>query len=498
MILDWREVEEGSTLDCDLCVIGGGAVGITLAHELAGTDLSVCLLESGGLELDSETQELYDGVRAGMAYPPLHQTRLRFLGGTTNHWAGQSRPLDPYDFASRGWVPESGWPMGYTVLTRYLGRAQELCGLGPLPFEWGHWGGVEELPDFPMDPQHFRPVVFRYPAPVLRFGRAYRHALERARNIRCFLHANVLELECDEGETAVQRVRATSLDGHRAWVRPRATVLAAGAIENVRLLLVSGASGAGLGNRKDMVGRYFMEHAFYDHGKAVLDPSQGLDFFLDPWTETDAWRIRTDFQLTPEWQERMGVLNHSVHLRIRERESHVPGPEILGRAWNRLEDVMAGVLPGDGEPFDIRIRLEHAPNRESRVTLADRKNALGQPHARLRLAFGELEGRTVRTVLERLALEMGRAELGRVHLSFDPQDRSWTDELGWQSHHCGGTRMGNDPTDSVVDPSLRVHEVSNLYVCGSSVFPTSGHTNPTLNLVALAVRLADHLEETLA
>ena len=132
MFIDARQVEEGSELRAELCIIGAGAAGLALARELRGSARSICLLESGGLEADSETHELQRGTRSGEAYPPLEETRSRFFGGSTNCWAGYCRPLDAIDFEPRDWVPNSGWPFPRAELDPYYVRANRLLGLGEL------------------------------------------------------------------------------------------------------------------------------------------------------------------------------------------------------------------------------------------------------------------------------------------------------------------------------------------------------------------------------
>ena len=127
MFVDARTIPAGATLETDICIIGAGAAGIALAQEFAGLDMRVSILESGGREFDAETQQLGTGRNIGTPYFPLDAARLRYFGGTTNHWGGLCRPSNAIDFESRSWVPDSGWPLTKAELQPYYERAQVSC-----------------------------------------------------------------------------------------------------------------------------------------------------------------------------------------------------------------------------------------------------------------------------------------------------------------------------------------------------------------------------------
>ncbi|HEU4616718.1 MAG TPA: FAD-dependent oxidoreductase, partial [Gammaproteobacteria bacterium] len=268
MIIDARGVAEGTRLDADVCIIGAGAAGITLARELAGGPLDVCLLESGGLTPDARTQALYEGKNVGWPYYSLDALRLRFFGGTTNHWGGVCRPLDDIDFAARSWVPSSGWPFGKAELDPYYRRAHEVCQLGPYDYDVA---AIEDASRqrFHLDAARLETTMCQY-SPPTRFGQVYREALERAPNVRTYLYANAVDLVPVESGRALSHVQAATLEGARFTVHARRFVLATGAIENARLLLASNGNRAGgLGNDHDLVGRFFMEHLSFPAGLLV-------------------------------------------------------------------------------------------------------------------------------------------------------------------------------------------------------------------------------------
>lgn len=477
MIIDLNSLDDGAVIEADIGIIGAGAAGITLADQMLGDTVRIALVESGGLDYEPETQALYEGEISGLDYFPLDVARLRFLGGTTNHWGGQSVPLDPADFAVRDWVPDSGWPVTYEEYARYLPRAEQYCRLSVEEAGEQLWTLERSMPDFPLEETDFRPVLLRFPAPTFSFGSLYRRTLERAGNVACYLHANAVGFETDPGRRRLETVRLASLEGRRATLRARRYVLAAGGIENCRLLLA-----AGLGNDHDVVGRYVMEHPNLDTGLVVLD---GAPYFRRASRRIGTQKVRLDAALTPEAQAEAGILNHSVFL--------IPLPEPrrgrVARIWDRLADRVTGPDPRE---YALRVRLEHAPIPESRITLTDATDALGMPRVDLHYQFGPLEEHTIAHVCDAFARALGVADAGRMQVDFDPA--GWHDRMDWQYHHCGGTRMHDDPRKGVVDASCRIHGMDNLYVAGSSIFPTAGHANPTLNLLAFTIRLSDHLK----
>jgi len=261
--------------------------------------------------------------------------------------------------------------------------------------------------------------------------------------------------------------------------------LATGGLENSRLLLTSGPDGdlpggwPDLGNENDVVGRYFMEHPNFDTGEVDIG---GAAYLQEPNREFSLQRVRMDSQLLPGIQERENILNHSVFL-VGRRQSG----GWISRWWNRI-------FGSDASAYALRVRLEQAPDPDNRITLTGETDALGVRRLKLSLNVGALETRTVDIVSRYFARAVGLADIGRMRLDFDPSGTGWAAEAGWQYHHYGGTRMHDNPQLGVVDADCRVHGVENLFIAGSSVFPTGGHANPTLNLVALAIRLGDHIK----
>jgi choline dehydrogenase-like flavoprotein len=529
VIEEGRRLAAGTTLVSEVCVIGGGPAGLTLAAELAGAGIDVLLLESGGRAPERRARSLARGSVSGEPYYPLHKVRVRMLGGTSGHWLPEdthwpggggmrARPLDESDFERREHVPWSGWPFGLDTLAPYYGRASSYCGLPGSGFGLAEWA----------EAGRHRPIEFS-PAAVVRtvpflFGRrdAFVRLGERlaaAPGPRLVLHTTATDLRLAEGSDAVREARCLTVDGAPLVARAKVFVLAGGAIENPRLLLASrGQRAAGLGNGHDLVGRFFMEHPAVQSGVLEL-PSDGDLGFYRPH-RTPSGRLLGALVLSPEVRAREGLLNACFFL-------FPVAPALYSPAGRSLQAIRFGVVarrrpaamgrnvmqvmrdpvnaaralmwalacwPETGH-YQLHANLEQAPDAESRVVLSGRRDRLGQPAADLRLAWTGKEARTLRRSQELIDGALRGAGLGRLTGLYGDE---WPPpDFLPTNHHLGTTRMNADAARGVVDPDCRVHDVANLYVAGGSVFPTGGYANPTYTMVALAIRLADHLRHVL-
>ena len=485
MLLDAEDVEPGSARECDVCVAGAGPAGITVARELARRGLSVCLLEAGGLDFEESSQSHYEGVTE----PPLPSdylmlSRLRYLGGTTNHWQGFCRPLEPWDFETRSWLPHSGWPITRQDLDPYYLRAAAVLEIPdrlPDDRELGSAGSSLFLGCF-----HRRP---------LRFGPRYGEELAADRRTELVLHASAIHLGLAPSGRTIEYLEVATPRGRRWRVRARHFVLALGAIENARLLLLSDdVAPRGVGNDRDLVGRFFSDHFIYR--KVARLGSRDAAGLLH---ELPAGADHQTCFVTRAGQENHGIGGCAIGLGLLPEEASPEAglAELRAPALDRvLEDLGAPRLevPVRSPALWVRdfdVRPEIIPDPESRVTLDGEVDAHGTRRVRVRLQQGDLDRRTAARSLELFATALGRLGLGRVWI--DPH--ALEERILPGSHHSGSTRMHDDPSRGVVDRHCRVHGVANLYLTGGSVFPTAGAVNPTFTIVALALRLCDHLAD---
>ena len=517
MLTDFKQIEPNTELNADICVVGGGAAGISIARELIDEDCSVLLLESGGKSFDPEIQRLYEGVNSRDDFA-LDSSRLRYFGGSTNHWGGWCAPFDEIDFVKRDWVPNSGWPITYDVLAPYYRRAQQVCGLGDYRYDVAEWPS-QNLAALRLDPEKLEHKMWQISPPTI-FGRVYEKELTMATNLKVILNATVTQVVTDANGSTVTAVSLADLHGRRATVRAAFFVIACGGIESPRLLLASNhVHSAGIGNKHDLVGRFFMEHPHPDAGGILLTGDAEL---LRAYSvrEVEGERIVTGFGPSPAAQQRLRILNSSIVLSGPLRHGPSEGwdsltklsrsrqsgewPEGMGshvaKVLRDLDDVLAEsyrrATEGAIKGFQLVGRTELVPNRENRLTLAYERDALDVNRIRLDWKVGSLDRSTVATTMKLLAEELGRLNVARVRVNelLFKDDSSWSENLSWFGHHMGTTRMDANPKRGVVDTDCRVHGVSNLFIASGSVFPTCSFANPTLTIVAIALRLADHLK----
>lgn len=500
-------VPAGTVVVADLCIIGAGAAGIAIARALRGRGLDIVVLESGGFAADAATTALSEGAIVGeqlrfLEFPlDLTNTRLRFFGGTTNHWMGWSRPLDASDFLARSHVPDSGWPFGRDVLDPYLKEAQELIELSSLGFEpadWAPFGAAAPV----LATELVETTMFQY-SPPTRFAETYRADLADAGDVRVLLHANAIELDSTPAGDHVTGVEVATLDGIRWRVEARAYVLAVGAIEGARLLLASNrVVPDGLGNAAGLVGRYYMDHPHLFVGRAVMAASPDeLDLYRRrPYRVPTAAGDRDIealgvFRLTGAAQAAHGTTSILAIPEVKSVEDAVAsGPQ--GGHFATTEQIGEAVGAMGGAPIrsviDFFTMSEQFPNPESRVRLGEERDELGVRRVELDWRVTDRDRRTVQVGLEVIGAELGRLGLGRM-LVEEEGEGPMVAPVSTGPHHMGTLRMAADPARGVVDPDSRVHGIDDLFVAGSAVYPTGGAANPTLTLLALGLRLADHL-----
>ena len=575
-VLDLDTLPTGQTLHADLVIVGGGPAGLTIAREFFGTTTQVIVIESGGREETAEHAAMNRVEFAG-TYSDLqierrvaghgslapswsheaqpYGVRARVLGGASQLWAGKSATYDGMDFARRGWVPHSGWPIDREALDPYYERAATVLNLGPNIYDERLWEVIGSPPPEPaFGPELTRAFFWQFARSrtdafdAMRFGSDF--LSHQANNVRLLLHATATGIETDSEGTHVEAVRVASLGGAAARVIAPRFVLAASGIENARLMLASNADRPeGIGNAHDVVGRYLLDH-----------PATQVAHFDRP--AANAIVRRFGFQgvehrgrvhmymhglaLAPELQEQEGLLNAALFM----LEEHAPDDPLLAlkRLLRRdhsnfagdLMTILKSPLPvakglgikafqSDRVPEKIKTALinwvvrwvpdfavretlhrgvqykllgvrvegitEQLPDPANRVTLSEKRDPLGVPLARIHWAVDDIARRSLARLGELMAAECARTGLPV------PELPAWITERRLQdapvidmAHTLGTTRMADDPREGVVDSDCRVHGIDNLFIAGGSVIPTSGHANPTLTILALAIRLADHLK----
>ena len=491
--IDARNVPEGTILQPDLAIVGGGPAGISIALALANTPLRVVLLESGGMSFDARTQALYDGAEIGAPYLTLQASRLRCLGGGTNIWGGWCRPMDNIDFEERSWMPYSGWPFGRAALEPYYARAQTLCEAGPWLYEKAEKWSPEQAPTIPLGSggvanRWFQFSKMRNSELPTHFGERYAEDLKRVPRLSTYLHANVTRLGLAAGGTNINELDVATLSGRHFKVKPKCTVLAMGAVEIARLMLASNdVMAAGVGNAHDLVGRYFADHPIpRDIATLVLFDGKLAPFYLNNQLIRGAI-MRAGLFPSEKYRRAKGVMDSSITI---ESETKL---DDLGKAALAATAGALGVDASNAVAFSLGGGCEVTPDPERRFTLDAGRDALGLPKLKLHMRLSDSDLGHFRETLKELGRQLLVSRVGMLRLN-RKERREWLDGIDWGNHHMGTTRMHVDPRKGVVDSNLQVHGISNLFVVGSAVYPTYGAVNPTMSLLALALRLADHLK----
>jgi choline dehydrogenase-like flavoprotein len=550
MMLDASELPAGKTLTADLCIVGAGAAGITLALQLIDSGLEVLVLESGGLEPEPATQALYSGsVEEARLHSPPDRYRQRRFGGTSTIWGGRCMPFDPIDFEPREFMPHSGWPLGREELLPFYRRANRLAEAGEFEYQAGPALGASCRPMIRnFDSPHFTSdTLERFSCPT-DFGARYGHKLTAAANVTVVLHANVVRIQLAREGGQVESLDVRTLGGKSFTARARQFVIASGGLENARLLLASrDVHSSGIGNSNDLVGRFYMCHLAGTIGAITINkPLQ--DVYHGYEVDADGIYCRQRLALREEVQREQGIGNfiarlhhpritdpahrnsilsllylakpiipyeYSVRLHggaksdfatwLQHMRNVATAPfDAFRFATHMVRDRFLAerkfpsiIMRSRANLFSLDFHAEQQPNPLSRVTLSEQLDPFGMPRIHLDWRYTAIDVDTVKRSLALLAADLSQSGVGRFEYDPDSVEEEVTRYGAYGGHHIGTVRMGRGPRDSVVDSNGRVHGVHNLYVAGSAIFPTSSQANPTLTVIAMALRLAEHLASEL-
>jgi choline dehydrogenase-like flavoprotein len=494
---DGRQVGERSF---DACVVGSGPAGITVARKLAAAGYSVALMEGGGLEIDARSQDLYVGESIGREYWPLDAPRLRFFGGTSNHWGGRSRPLEPHNFSHFSFAPLSGWPIAKADLDPFAPETDEILDIP----------SAEPDPKDPLLDPAMQAIRYRR-SPPTRFGEKYHDELAASDRITLVVNANLVDLELTPDLRTVSAAIFKSYQpGDPGFaVRARCFVLCLGGMENPRFLLNANRQiPAGIGNENDLVGRFFSEHYAYSVGHVLFEDEIPPSRVYQPTPEMMEEHRILDFELLLSTQRRS--LSRSLARSVVCSNDFIArlSVQVLGRTIDcdaaDFGDYLAS-LEADQSRGTLGLISEQSLNPDSRVLLGEERDMFGHRRIVLDWRYSDLDLWTMRTAMMVTAQRFAESGTGRVQLrdwlldeTLEPPQFG-TPDAGEVAicHHMCTTRMSADPRQGVVDANCRLHSVDNLYLGGSSVFATGGHANPTYTIVELALRLGDHLSGVL-
>jgi choline dehydrogenase-like flavoprotein len=462
VIFDALDPTVALSRSADVVIVGTGPAALTIAS-LLGPMTDVLLVEAGSLHASPVAMDSLTGRTSGLPYP-LAETRTRQFGGATSIWAGYCALFDNLDFENRPGVRELGWPIDAGELTCHYASAAELLNLDGAGFD----ADLFRTPgiDNPVrcDPERFQASVWRFGSPKADFALSHLPAIGTSRSVHVLLSTCVIDIEVSRSGASVTQLKVRSAIGKTGTIKGRCFILAAGGIETARLLLASRSRyREGVANGSGMVGRGFMEHPHLTVEGIEMRDDLDLAEWTNPSQDDSGALFSRLLGMSERSQRSEHLLNARAHL--------FRTPAMTAEASPRL-----GIF------------FEQSPEPHSRVTLDDNLDQFGMPRVNLHWTIAQADRRSHEAVTAAMAEELVRIGCARATGPFAPSP-----QILHSNHQLGTTRMSAHPNTGVVDPNCRVHDLSNLYIAGGSVFPSTSWANPTMTVLALSLRLGQHL-----
>lgn len=521
MVIDIDKLDNKLLINSDICIMGGGVAGITLANELKKHHTNIVIIESGDEVINPDTQNLYSGNVVNKLYPDPEYSRLRMLGGSSNHWENNTSPLDKIDFEKRDWVDNSGWPIELSDLESYYLKAGDYCGTKSDGYDTKTWASRLKQEVLGNSQNIIETGIAKVSIPPVRFYSSYGDDLSEAKNVRIYKNSNVVDIEYDSSKEKIEKIYFETMPGKRYTVASKVFIMCFGGLENARMLLHFNKNNADkIGNHYDNVGRYFMDHPVVRAGQ--LFPNDIERFSLYSGNNLKDRIVLGYFKLSEKTLNKNKINNIRIPL--------VPNTEYIMSdgisSSHILSDALSkGEFPDDFSShitnilkdidmiaegisrkkfnkvlfdksdqiygYQLPIMLEQTPDRNNRVMLGNSQDKYGINKILIDWKLKENDKENLWKALEIVAQQFGAESLGRIRLLKERSSRIWGDQLGFGHHHMGTTRMSSHYKNGIVDKNHLVFSTKNLFMGGSSVFPTGGHVPPTLTIVAMSIRLAD-------
>jgi choline dehydrogenase-like flavoprotein len=470
MIYESFDKYKSSGFSPAVCIIGSGPAGISLALQLEKHKIPCLIVEAGGLNYSPESQDAYKGQTIGDKYIGLDLARLRYFGGTSGHWEGWCRPLDAVDFEARVGIKNSGWPIKKKDLDPYSKETESIL-------------EIESFPeDIPVN-DDLKEVFFNFSPPV-RFGDKYQQHIKKSSLIRLLINSPLKDIVPINGKISHINLHSKNKDVQK--VSAKHFVLCTGGIENSRILLWSNQlHNGGVVPDAQALGNYWMEHPAYGVADTVL-------FSFTKMRKKGGMRF---YAPSEDYLRKHNIGNFG--LRLLSGENLVKalikdGICIAPKLFEPLARKVSSELVCNAA---LRLTWEQIPVSTNRIELNDEKDATGMPRVNLFWEKQDQDRLSAETAVKLFGTYLAKQDIGRVKvISWLADGKAYPDDDEILSfHHMGGTRMASTPKEGVVDANCKVFGVENLFIGGSSVFPTGGHTNPTYTIVQLALRLGDHI-----
>ena len=512
MFKDLNDLSINTILSCDICIVGSGPAGISVAKKLLESNSKVILLESGGLNPSFAHNELNKGVNSGSRFLSLDASRMRCFGGASRIWAGVCAPFNKEDFEQKPYVPLSGWPIQKEDLDQYYKEAANMLGISYDLFDHNQsinysFSGLS----FPRlgGKNSFLSTTVRQTSDLnnRNFGEKYKKLFSDSNNVDVLFHSTVSKLNVSKNGKKIISIEAQDLTSKKCTIDAKKYVLAAGALENPRLLLhANDLFKNGIGNESGFVGSCFMSHPGISGVADIYKTSEGVCIKEGSYSNDLIYQ----FASSSSEQFNSQILNHGFDLKpyadLANFSTYKTGRikteyKKLLENFNFIQSVEKTLCRFSGEYasnlWELGVALEQEPTHRNHLTLnSSKQDFFGVPL--IDMFWDEISDRekmTVNRSVKLLARELGKKNSGRVKFTEDFLSGKAFEQEDSVNHHIGTTRMSESIDKGVVDKNCKVFSISNLFLAGSSVFPTSSIVNPTYTIIALGLRLGDHLKK---
>lgn len=523
MLIDSRTETLPNNLKSEVCILGCGVAGTVLALKLKEKYRDIAIIEAGSENYDPESQIIYRPNSSPENYSNPEYNRLRMLGGSSNHWENNTSPFNPIDFEKRDWVEHSGWPINFNDIAPYYDEAAIYCGAGTDGYKTKTWEQKLNQRNITDGSSKIETAISIFSSPPVRFFERYGEQLIKSENVKIFKNANVVDIEFDDSTKKVTGIYFETSTNKKHYIESNLVIMCFGGIENARMLLHFNQRNKNeIGNKFDNVGRFFMDHPVVEAAHFFPNDMKQYQFYSD--NHLNNRFITAYLQLQEKTLKKHKLKNIRMPLIPRTNyylsdgissfhilknsfgESELPehfGTHILNFIQD-IDMVAEGVSrkqfehklfshADDITGFMIYMMIEQSPDRNNRIKLSNNKDKFGVPKIDIDWKLSNKDKENTWKVLELVAQDLGERSLGRLKILKEREARIWGEHIGFGYHHMGTTRMSEHYSDGVVDKNQKVFGTKNLYIAGSSVFPTGSHVPPTLTIVATTIRLANHL-----
>ena len=451
-------------------IFGSGPAGLTTALELEKNNISSIIIEAGDQFYSEESQKFYKGNSNKNFISNISESRLRQFGGTSGIWGGWCKPLEKFAFNS--------WPIDHQDLKIYQDEACKILDI------------KNQFQQKPLN-EKFNQNEFQYS--TVRFADKYEDHIKKSKKILLILNTQLSYFNGDGNKID----SATCItDGREIIISSKIFILACGGIENSRILLWSQIQNKKLFDPKLPIGRYWMTHSWILSGAGTLDESKLIKTMNGNYLNYDGV---IHLSTSKKFINENNILSSGLYMNKKEdmnvqkeivKDLLCVAPEYGKKIAKMLfnKDLICG---------NIFMHIENESVKNNMVSLTvdnfDRNNI---PQANIIYPERKKAIASAKIFLEQLAIFFKKNDIGRIAMNKKIHNLEDFDQLG-NYHHMGGTRMGDNLSNSVVDKNLKVHNLNNLYVSGSSIFSTGCFSNPTFSIIQLSLRLAHNIKKVL-